>query len=411
MIFYNYELRWKNYESLMGVAGREEESRRSGVRRDTYDRPESLCTLYNDSKLSSLNEEFYADYLRKNNILNKADFETRDCSDAVTFLPEAETYSVTDIFNAYNAWYGSGLKTHVYKAYKAETTFKVALTKQENKPYEELQAMIGLTEAKEVVDQIIAASKVLKVRERMGLNTEGATLHMLFSGSPGTAKTSVARLLAKILKDEDVLKSGRFVECGRQDLVGKYVGWTAKIVEDKFREANGGVLFIDEAYSRVDDSNSYGAEAINTIIQLMENYRNEVIVIFAGYTEKMQVFLELNEGLKSCIAFHLNFPDYRADELLDILKLMSEKREYSIAEDALKVCREFFEAALAEENFGNGRYVRNLLEQAILRQSERVVRESAERELGREELCLLKKEDFRSIPFERKKVNKMGFAI
>ena len=343
-------------------------------------------------------------------LTKKADFEASDCSDAARYLPEAETYTVTDIFNAYNAWYGSGLKTHVYKAYKTETTFKVALTKQENKPYEELQSMIGLTKAKEVIDQIISASKVMRARERMGLNVEGASLHMLFSGNPGTAKTSVARLIAQILKDEDVLKSGKFVECGRQDLVGKYVGWTAKIVEDKFKEAQGGVLFIDEAYSLVDDSNTYGAEAINTIIQLMENYRNEVIVIFAGYTEKMKVFLEQNEGLRSRIAFHMDFPDYDADELLGILRLMAKKREYTLDEDAYSACRDYFQDALTEENFGNGRYVRNLLEQAILRQSERVIKESADKELGKEELCLLKKEDFQPLCQEVKTMRRMGFS-
>ena len=109
---------------------------------------------------------------------------------------------------------------------------------------------------------------------------------MMFSGNPGTAKTTVARLLSKILKDEDAIESGRFVECGRQDLVGKYVGWTAHIVEEKFKEAMGGILFIDEAYALVDDSNTYGAEAINCITQMMENYRNDVIVIFAGYLQR-----------------------------------------------------------------------------------------------------------------------------
>lgn len=354
-------------------------------------------------------------------LTKKADFvladpSSADGNDASEYLPQADTYSVTDIFKAYNAWYGSGLKNHVYKAYQSQKTFKVELTETENHPYEELRSMIGLRKVKEVVDQIISASKVLKVRERMGLNTEGASLHMLFSGNPGTAKTSVARLIAKILKEEDILKSGKFVECGRQDLVGKYVGWTAKIVEDRFKEAQGGVLFIDEAYSLVDDSNTYGAEAINTIIQLMENYRNEVIVIFAGYTQKMKVFLDQNEGLRSRIAFHLDFPDYDADELTEILRLMAAKREYVIAEDAFESCRIIFENALMAENFGNGRYVRNLLEQAILRQSERILAESAElekigKELSREELCLLSKGDFRQIPQGEKKTEfKMGFA-
>lgn len=344
-------------------------------------------------------------------LVAKVDFHSEDKSDVLEFLPKAESYSVTDIFNAYNAWYGNGLKNHVYKAYKEKKTFQVKVTKVESKPYEELQDMIGLTQVKTVIDQVIAASKVLRVRERMGLQTESASLHMMFSGNPGTAKTSVARLLAKILKEEDAIKSGRFVECGRQDLVGKYVGWTARIVEEKFKEASGGVLFIDEAYALVDDSNTYGAEAINTITQMMENYRNDVIVIFAGYPDKMQKFLNQNEGLKSRIAFHLDFPDYTAEELTKIITLMSKNREYQIEEEAIAYCREIFEGAAHEENFGNGRYARNVLEQAILRQSNRIVSDAVDREISKEEICLLTKEDFRAVSRNGKKEEKkMGFV-
>ena len=125
---------------------------------------------------------------------------------------------------------------------------------------------------------------------------------MIFTGNPGSAKTTVARLLSQILKKEGILDSGRFVEVGRADLIARYVGWTAKTVCEKFREAAGGVLFIDEAYSLVDDSNTFGDEAINTIVQEMENHRDDVIVIFAGYPEKMKVFLEKNEGLRSRIS-------------------------------------------------------------------------------------------------------------
>ena len=344
-------------------------------------------------------------------LVSKVDFHSEDKSDVLGYLTESESYSVTDIFNAYNAWYGSGLKNHVYKAYKEKESFRVEVTKVESKPYDELQAMIGLTEVKAVVDQVIATSKVLRVRERMGLKTENASLHMMFSGNPGTAKTTVARLLTKILKEEDAIESGRFVECGRQDLVGKYVGWTAHIVEEKFKEATGGVLFIDEAYALVDDSNTFGAEAINTITQMMENHRNDVIVIFAGYPDEMQEFLDQNEGLKSRIAFHIDFPDYTADELTKILALMSQNREYRIEEDALKHCKKIFECASSEENFGNGRYARNILEQAILNQSNRIVNDAISKEISREDICLLKKEDFKILRQSKIEIErKIGFA-
>lgn len=270
--------------------------------------------------------------------------------------------------------------------------------------------MIGLTEVKTVIDEIIAASKVVRARERMGLNTQGASFHMMFSGNPGTAKTSVARLLCKILKEESAISSGRFVECGRQDLVAKYVGWTARMVEDKFKEAQGGILFIDEAYALVDSSNTYGAEAINTVVQMMENYRDSVIVIFAGYPEKMQTFLEQNEGLKSRIAFHLSFPDYSPEELTDILTLISQKRDYQIDEEAKEYCKELFCNAVKEDNFGNGRYVRNILDQAIIKQSARILKMETREDISREEICRLKREDFRIHEIVKKSEKRIGFA-
>lgn len=343
-------------------------------------------------------------------LVEQVDFGTEDKSDVYDYLAEAETYSVTDIFNAYNAWYGSGLKTHVYRAYREKKSFQVEVTRVPNKPYDTLQEMIGLTEVKTVIDEIIAASKVVRARERMGLNTQGASFHMMFSGNPGTAKTSVARLLCKILKEESAISSGRFVECGRQDLVAKYVGWTARMVGDKFKEAQGGILFIDEAYALVDSSNTYGAEAINTVVQMMENYRDSVIVIFAGYSEKMQTFLEQNEGLKSRIAFHLSFPDYSPEELTDILTLMSQKRDYQIDEEAKEYCKELFCNAVKEDNFGNGRYVRNILDQAIIKQSARILKMETREDISREEICRLKREDFRIHEIVKNNEKRIGFA-
>ncbi len=216
---------------------------------------------------------------------------------------------------------------------------------------------------------------------------------MIFTGNPGSAKTSVARLIAKILKCEGILETGNFVECGRDDLIGKYVGWTAKIVASKFREARGGILFIDEAYSLVSED-SYGDEAINTIVQQMENHRDDVIVIFAGYPDKMKTFLDRNEGLRSRIAFHLNFPDYNPEELLDILKLMAKDRGFKLDKKVDEKCLGIFENACSQEEFGNGRFARNLLEQAIMKQGKRILKESKAKDISKTELVRLKVCDF-----------------
>ena len=180
-------------------------------------------------------------------------------------------------------------------------------TKRAN-AYQTLQDMIGLEKIKSLVNQILDNAKIQKIRAKLGLEQHKTGLHMVFTGNPGTAKTTVARLLAKILSQEGLLESGEFIECGRGDLIGEYVGQTAPKVQHQFRMAKGGILFIDEAYSLLDDyRKSYGDEAISTIVQEMENFRDDVIVIFAGYPDKMKTFLESNEGLKSRIAFRFTY--------------------------------------------------------------------------------------------------------
>ena len=197
---------------------------------------------------------------------------------------------------------------------------------------------------------------------------------MVFTGNPGCAKTTVARLIAEVLTEEQILETGAFVECGRGDLVGRYVGWTAKTVQEKFKAAMGGVLFIDEAYSLVDDrGGSFGDEAINTIVQEMENRREDLVVIFAGYPDEMETFLEKNPGLRSRIAFHVPFADYSADELCAIAKLIGEKKGVSFSEDAVKKLRTVFEAARLQPDFGNGRYARNVVEQAKMNMASRLL--------------------------------------
>ena len=285
---------------------------------------------------------------------------------------------------------------------------------KKSEPYDELQKMIGLNEIKEVVDEIIDSARIQKLRSDMGMDSYKNSLHMVFTGNPGSAKTTVARLITQIFKKEGILGTGNYVECGRADLVGRYVGWTAKEVRRKFREARGGVLFIDEAYSLVDDSNSFGDEAINTIVQEMENHRDDVIVIFAGYPDKMKDFLAKNEGLRSRIAFHLDFPDYKADELVGILKLMAEQKGYKLNGQIETKCQEIFELAVKQEEFGNGRYARNLLEQAMMAQSRRITKEYRGKKISRKALITLKAEDFdvnASKQLQKDVKSRMGFAV
>lgn len=349
-------------------------------------------------------------YLKR--LAEKTDYKDYQIEDLTQYLPHDKAlYSVSDIFTAYNKWYGSGLKNHVYRAYKEKDIIRIDLKKKTDKPYEELQKMIGLTDVKKVTDEILAVAKMQKMRKEMGLGDAKASMHMLFSGNPGTAKTTVARLLAQILKEEEVLINGHIVECGRQDLVGKYVGWTAQIVEEKFRAARGGILFIDEAYSLVEDGRTYGAEAINTIVQQMENYREEMIVIFAGYPDKMKDFLEQNEGLASRIAFHLDFPDYTADELTQIMDLMLEKRGYSIDEITRDKCFLLCSEACKEKNYGNGRFVRNMLEHAIMHQADRLLRGNKNVELSKETAGILTSDDFELIGMKKKQSKTMGFVV
>lgn len=376
---------------------------------------ETIAEILSNADLIQIQEgqgdlERATGYLKR--LADKTEYHDYTIEELTRYLPkEKKLYSVSDIFSAYNRWYGSGLKTHIYKAYKQKDLVKIQLKKKTDKPYVELQKMVGLSDVKKVTDEILAAAKMQKMRKQMGLPGVQSSMHMLFSGNPGTAKTTVARLLSQVLKEEEVLKYGHIVECGRQDLVGKYVGWTAQIVESKFQAARGGILFIDEAYSLVEDNRTYGAEAINTIVQEMENYRDEVIVIFAGYPEKMKEFLEQNEGLASRIAFHLNFPDYSPVELTQILDLMLEKSEYRMDERTREKCFSICADACREENYGNGRFVRNLLDHAIMRQADRLIREHQNGTLEKEEACLLTADDFEMIGLKKKPQSRqIGFC-
>lgn len=330
-------------------------------------------------------------------------------------LGDKTSFRPSDVHTAYETLYRGSLRNKMYTAYRDVSCVKVPiLTIAEKDSYQSLQDMVGLKSIKEIVRQILGAAKIGKLRTDMGLHCASANLHMVFTGNPGSAKTTVARLLAEILSNEGILTSGKFVECGRADLVGKYVGWTAPTVEKKFRMARGGILFIDEAYSLVDDTDGcFGDEAINTIVQEMENHRASTIVIFAGYPDKMKKFLQKNEGLRSRIAFHVDFPDYNVDELLDILHLMTKEHGYILDGDAEAKCRGIFAKACKQEEYGNGRFVRNLLEQAILKQSQRLMDTYERKEISKDVISRLLPEDFDvNIAEQYKKESRcLGFAV
>ena len=231
---------------------------------------------------------------------------------------------------------------------------------------EELEAMIGLESAKQVINGAIATFKMQKLLRKRGVNLGSNAMHMAFLGNPGTAKTTVARLLARILKDEGVLSTGVFVEAGRADLVAPYVGQTAPLVRRKFDDANGGVLFIDEAYSLSDDRKGcFGDEAINTIVQEMDNRREDTIVIFAGYPDEMKAFIERNPGMSSRLAFRVNFEDYTVEQLCEITRFQVASKHLHITDDAVNALVPIYETALQNKTYGNGRYARRCVELAI----------------------------------------------
>lgn len=341
-------------------------------------------------------------------------------SNMVDFYEEGETlferghfYTATEVRTRFSQWRKEALKEKVYSAYRESRTLHIdkALRKK-GTAFAELERMVGLTEVKAIVGDIVAAYKVEKLRNKYYDPNEVTTRHMIFSGNPGTAKTTVARLLAEILKENGVVKTGSFLEVGRADLVGKYVGWTAQIVKEKFHQARGGILFIDEAYALVEDrAGLYGDEAINTIVQEMENKRGDVIVIFAGYPEKMEAFLQRNEGLRSRIAFHVHFPDYGPEELMGILEKILQDRQYVMTEEAKARARQIFQRVCRQEEYGNGRFVRNLFEQAVNRQATRISKLTGE--LGREELFQLQEADLDVNivrQYEKGRMSTIGFA-
>ena len=322
-------------------------------------------------------------------------------------------YLTLELNQIFDEWYSTKLKTGIYKQYKdiACVDVKVAEEKSRGVAYDELKEMIGLESAKRVIDQTLDRYKALKLFKDKGIVADEMSMHMIFTGNPGSAKTTVARLFTRILKDNGIIESGHIVEVGRGDLVGKYVGWTASNIQREFKKARGGVLFIDEAYSLVDARDGmYGDEAINTIVQEMENHRGDVIVIFAGYPDKMEGFLQKNPGLRSRIAHHVHFEDYNPDELCNIAKLIAKRKGVKLDDVALEKLHDIMEQAILQDDFGNGRYVRNIIEKAKMAQLSRLVHMSVEN-VTKEDVKLILAEDIEMpVIGAEKKIRKIGFV-
>ncbi|TWD83867.1 ATPase family protein associated with various cellular activities (AAA) [Kribbella amoyensis] len=238
----------------------------------------------------------------------------------------------------------------------------------------ELESLIGLESVKESVRRMVAEIKTNLRRAELGLASHERARHMVFVGKPGTAKTTIARLLARIYQDLGVLEKGHVVEVDRSDLVGSSVGTTAPMTAAKFREALGGVLFVDEAYTLVPENSpgDYGLEAVATLLKMMEDHRNDCVVIVAGYHREMQRFMESNTGLSSRFPKMLSFSEYNTDQLVAIFALQARQKGMIITDDVLDVVRRVIPPAPRGHNFGNGRFIRNVLEEAISNQATRL---------------------------------------
>jgi len=237
--------------------------------------------------------------------------------------------------------------------------------------------LVGLKPVKAYIRQLASLLLVAQLREKVGLATERPTLHMCFTGHPGTGKTTVAMRMGKILRHLGYLRLGHLVVATRDDLVGQYVGHTAPKTKEILKKAMGGVLFIDEAYYlyRPENERDYGQEAIEMLLQVMEDKREDLVVVLAGYSERMERFFQYNPGFRSRIAHHIEFPDYTLDELIAIAEMMLKSQNYMFDIESRQAFFEYMDLRMKQPLFANARSVRNAIDRMKLRQASRLVNE------------------------------------
>jgi probable Rubsico expression protein CbbX len=253
--------------------------------------------------------------------------------------------------------------------------------------------LVGLEPVKTRIHEIASLLVVDMARRRFGLDAERPNLHMCFTGSPGTGKTTVAMRMAEVLHSLGYLAKGHLVAVTRDELVGQYIGHTAPKTREVLKRAMGGVLFIDEAYylHRQENERDYGQEAIEILLQVMENQRNDIVVILAGYRDRMDQFFSSNPGMGSRIAHHVDFPDYDLNSLVAIARIMLDRQQYAFAREAEPAFRELMSRRMTQPRFANARSVRNALERARLRQANRLV--STGRPASRDDLMRIEAVD------------------
>ncbi len=281
---------------------------------------------------------------------------------------------------------------------QARTVNEVLAQSQVEAVLDELDRdLIGLKPVKQRIRDIAALLVIDKLRMNLGLQAQTPSLHMSFTGNPGTGKTTVAMRMAEILHRLGYVRKGHLVAVTRDDLVGQYIGHTAPKTKEVLKKAMGGVLFIDEAYYlyRPENERDYGQEAIEILLQVMENQRDDLVVILAGYKDRMDTFFQSNPGLSSRVAHHLDFPDYSHDELLLIADMMLAGMNYHLGADARDTFGEYLTLRLTQPHFANARSVRNALDRARLRQASRLFAER-DRELTHEDLTTLVPADIRA---------------
>jgi probable Rubsico expression protein CbbX len=291
-----------------------------------------------------------------------------------------------------------GGTTSPNRATSARTVAEVLAQSQAGAVIEELdQALIGLAPVKSRIRDIAALLVIDTLRMNLGLRTHAPSLHMSFTGNPGTGKTTVALRMAEILHRLGYVRKGQLVAVTRDDLVGQYIGHTAPKTKEVLKKAMGGVLFIDEAYYlyRPENERDYGQEAIEILLQVMENQRDDLVVILAGYKDRMDAFFRSNPGMSSRIAHHLDFPDYPAGDLLRIADKMLEQQNYRFAAGARAAFEEYLAHRIPQPHFANARSVRNALDRARLRQASRLFAQQ-DREFTPEDLSTIAETDIRA---------------